>query len=75
MKKTEKPLMLPPLHSRKPGMTKNAEEVECEKEWYMSKTAMSRHQNTDTEYDGGVLPTVLGCMNRKEWKRNPRKKM
>ena len=65
MKKTEKRLMLPPLHSGKPGMTKNAEEVECEKEWYMSKTAMSRHQNTDTEYDGGVLPTVLGCMNRK----------
>ena len=64
LKRTEKRLRLPP-HSGKSGLTKNAEEVECEKEWYMSKTAMSRHQNTHTEHDGGVLPTVLGCMNRK----------
>ena len=73
LKRTEKRLRLPP-HSGKSGMTKNAEEVECEKEWYMSKTAMSRHQNTDTEYDGGVLPTVLGCMNRKRMEEKPRKK-
>ena len=62
LKRTEKRLRLPPFW--KSGLTKNAEEVECERMVHV-ETAMSRHQNTHTEHDGGVLPTVLGCMNRK----------
>ena len=64
-KKSGKPIQLPP-RSKKTGFTPNAEEVECQKEWEMNHNAMSRHQNTLSEHDGGVLPVSLSCINHKK---------
>ena len=61
--KTEKPIALPP-RSKKTGFTKNAEEVECEKQWEMSRTDISRHQDIESKFEGGVAPISNGCLHR-----------
>jgi hypothetical protein len=61
--KIGKPIALP-TRSKKTGFTKNAEEVECEKQWEMSRTDISRHQDTESKFEGGVAPISNGCVHR-----------